>query len=249
MKRRKCSRCGVNKSLLREFLPGATECMHCRVGKPMPPTVYDVQINDHSFKMVFEGEPTTWEVFQRIYGERELVTSAVLEALVWPGAQVLELGACFGYFTLQFADLVGGFGKVVAVEGKDSYFHLLCRNLEGNQVVNVLPKNTFIHTVPNWKSKYRGTHAPAMPLTQFINRIYPNRSPDLIFMDIEGYEHDALADLCKSGWLKAARPTLVWEIHGPVDEGDPDNGEIITYLDGQGYQVHRAGDLNIGIHG
>ena len=245
MKRLKCTACGANKSLLREFLPGATECMHCSLGKPMPATVYDVQVNDHSFKMSFEGEPTTWEVFQRIYGERELATSAVLETLVWPGAAVAEFGSCFGYFTLQLEDLVGASGMVIAVEPKDSYFALLSRNLELNGAWRVHASKTFIHTDRHSESKYRGTKVPAMGATEFLRDCFADHKPDLIFMDIEGYEHDALDDLCKTGWLEAARPTLVWEIHGPVDEGDPDNEAIIAHLNGSGYQAHRAGKLVI----
>ena len=248
MKRRKCSLCGANKSLLREFLPGATECMNCRVGKTMPPTVYDVHVHDHSFKMTFDGAVTTWEVFQRVLGEREVVTTGVLEALVWDGAHVLELGACFGYFTLQLADLVGPTGRVVSLEPRDDYSKLLLRNVKLNNTKTVQTEALFVHSDPAWKSKYRGQYVESLSATLCAERYFPRRYPDLLFMDIEGYEHDALADLCKTGWLEAARPTLVWEIHGPVDEGDPDNEAIIVHLQKAGYQVHRAGKLNIGRH-
>lgn len=246
MKLRKCTRCGKERGVAAQYLPEDTVCMTCRVGKPMPDTVYDISINDHAFKMTFDGAVCTWEIFQRIYSRREPVTSGLLEALVWPDMTVLEIGACFGYFTLQLADLVGPDGRIVSIEPRDDYFQLLCRNLSLNNITMVEPENIFVHTAVNWKSKFRGRNTPALSLTECLRK-YCRSEPGLVFLDIEGYEHNGLIDLCESGWFCENRPPIVWEIHNPIDEGDCDNDVIIAALKEQGYDVHRARGMNVAV--
>lgn len=59
------------------------------------------------------------------------VTRAIAQ-FVKPGDRVIDVGACFGYFTLLLADLVGPTGRVLALEPMLPTMGLLERNVEIN---------------------------------------------------------------------------------------------------------------------
>ena len=56
----------------------------------------------------------------------------LVESLVHRGHVVVDIGANIGYCTLQFAQLVGGTGKVIAFEPDPENFELLRRNVDAN---------------------------------------------------------------------------------------------------------------------
>jgi len=65
-------------------------------------------------------------------GVYEPEETKLVQSLVHPGDIVIDIGANIGYYTLQFAKLVRGAGKVIAFEPDPENFELLRRNVEIN---------------------------------------------------------------------------------------------------------------------
>jgi FkbM family methyltransferase len=70
------------------------------------------------------------------YGPQE---TALLRALLRPGATLVDVGANWGYFTLLAAHLVGPTGRVVAMEPDPRLFALLRGNVDANGLRQVTP--------------------------------------------------------------------------------------------------------------
>jgi len=70
-------------------------------------------------------------------GIYEPAETALVQRLVEPGSTVLDIGANIGYYTLQFAELVGASGRVIAYEPDPANFELLERNTQLNGYLNV----------------------------------------------------------------------------------------------------------------
>lgn len=68
------------------------------------------------------------------YGPQE---TALLAALLSPGATFVDVGANWGYFTLLGAHRVGASGRVVALEPDPRLFALLAENVAGNGLAQV----------------------------------------------------------------------------------------------------------------
>lgn len=83
--------------------------------------------------------PISWgvNVAARRYGLFEPLTTKTIQSIVKPGMIVIELGAAYGDFTLQFSKLVGPKGRVIAFEPLPRYFSILKKNIEINKVNNV----------------------------------------------------------------------------------------------------------------
>ncbi|MEP2767770.1 MAG: FkbM family methyltransferase [Paracoccaceae bacterium] len=70
------------------------------------------------------------------YGEFSPVEAQFYNSIVRPGQTVIEAGANLGCFTLQFAQLVGPNGRVLAFEPQRQVFQMLCGNLALNGISN-----------------------------------------------------------------------------------------------------------------
>ena len=70
-------------------------------------------------------------------GRYEPQETAILRALVRPGAAVVDVGANWGYFTLAAAHLVGRKGRVVSVEADPQAARTLTANAEKNGLTQV----------------------------------------------------------------------------------------------------------------
>src|SRR5690348_2077690 len=72
------------------------------------------------------------DLYNYLFGEFEIQTSAALRRIVRPGNCVLDIGANIGAHTLTLAKLVGSAGKVFAFEPTDFAFEKLQTNLSLN---------------------------------------------------------------------------------------------------------------------
>lgn len=71
-----------------------------------------------------------------LMGKEEL---PLVEKLVEPGMQILDIGANIGLYTLLLARLTGEAGHVFAFEPEPNLFSVLCENCAANNAVNVTP--------------------------------------------------------------------------------------------------------------
>lgn len=70
-------------------------------------------------------------------GVFEPYSTALVKDLIKPGMVVADIGANFGYYTLQFGRLVGKSGYVYAFEPVDRYRIRLLEHLKMNNIINV----------------------------------------------------------------------------------------------------------------
>lgn len=159
--------------------------------------------------------------------------SAVLE-WVKPGMVVYDVGANIGYFTLQFALVVGDGGKVISFEALPQNVerlknHLIESNLERRVRVESCAVVDQVGTVSFWTGPSSGTgkaagskgrknlaygqstSVPGISLDAYVYE-QGNPIPDVIKMDIEGGE--ALAFPGMTRLISSARPLILLELHG-----------------------------------
>lgn len=72
------------------------------------------------------------------YGIYEPYTTELLKQFIQKGDIVLDIGANIGYYSLIFSRLVGKGGKVYAFEPDSVNFSLLKKNIETNEMTNVI---------------------------------------------------------------------------------------------------------------
>lgn len=195
---------------------------------------FNIQVDDDAFKMSFLNVGIDKPIHERIDGEREPETTSIIKSILRPGNQVLELGGCYGYFTMLMANAVGPNGKVVSIEGLPNTFEILKHNINLNKFKNIEFYNYFIgkknnkikfnltdkspyegikkYNNPslNYEKKGKSIHVKCINLSDFLDQI--GFQPTHIFMDIEGFEIDALEQLSEK-YLINNSPTFVFEHH------------------------------------
>lgn len=208
--------------------------------KPMPNKVYDIVVDDISMSLDFGEISISKAIWQRIQGVREPETTAIIRSLLRPGDKVLELGSCFGYFTLLMSASVGSSGNVLGIEGLPEYYKILSRNIERNGAENVELLNAFIGSKSTFVDFENGATSPYGGIKDYkaglgdkkgnnkisvecinIARVLNDKNfhPSHIFMDIEGFEVEAIEQLTNS-YLRDHSPTFVFEHHEKFYETD-----------------------------
>ena len=200
--------------------------------------VYDVKIDDFKYKLCFGDQPITANIVQRIEGRREPETLAIYKSVVRPGMKVLELGACFGEFTVVLDHLVGNRGKLLSVEGTPNIFKILEKNFKLNNLKNTSIHKVFISNeteeiifmksdnhpydaIDRLKGKKENEISndtviqKSMKISKFLR--IQEFQPDVILMDIEGFEVDVLEDLFLNENL-TYKPMILFETHKQLYE-------------------------------
>ncbi len=134
------------------------------------------------------------------------------------GAKVFDCGAHQSVVALILADVVGPTGKVIAVEGSEHNAEISVKNIELNSCSSV----TVLHAaISDSKGQIQfmdelngsvaehgvGTWVDAINIDELTNRFGP---PDVLFIDIEGYEGHALKGATET--LKSL-PDCYVEVH------------------------------------
>lgn len=222
--------------------------------------IFDIKVNDINFKMSFNNYKIDGAIIERIEGRREPETTAIIRSTVKEGSKVLELGGCYGYFTCIISKSVGNNGKVVSIEGLPNNYDILKNNIVLNQLNNVSCYNFFVASNKkatmtfdkNATNPYKGiselkkneqlnngVSVPIKNLGIFLGEI--NFEPTHIFIDIEGFEIDAIEHLIK--YLKLNnKPQILFEIHKNFYEEGRDHNYIIDSLQNLGYKTRLIAD-------
>lgn len=160
-------------------------------------------------------------------GSYETPTQRACLVHVRPGMVAYDLGANVGFYTLLFSRLVGPGGAVHAFEPAERNLQLLKRHVGMNGATNVR-----IHPVAVGRTigavtfdpgsgpsmghvvSHAGSTTVTVPAVSPDDFVYGqgHPAPDVVKMDIEGGEVEALAGMNKV--LQARRPTLLVSVHG-----------------------------------
>jgi FkbM family methyltransferase len=119
-----------------------------------------------------------------------------------PGARVFDLGAHQGIVAMMLADLVGSLGQVVAVEAERHNHQVAGRNLALNGIENLELIHAavgategslrFTEGLNGRVLSHGGFAASRVPAITIDGLAARHGSPDVVFIDVEGYEVQAL---------------------------------------------------------
>lgn len=140
-------------------------------------------------------------------GAWEPTETAVLRDLLQPGDTFVDVGACFGYYTLIASKRVGPEGRVIAFEPDPENFAVLHHNVEANGCRNVVlvqkalsnkPGTLELHVTPRNKgassffeskdTRDGGTVVEVEAVTLDDYLAASGDRPDLVKIDTEGAE-------------------------------------------------------------
>lgn len=176
---------------------------------------------------------------------------ALCARLVRPGMTVYDLGAHVGFYTLLFSRLAGPEAVVHAFEPVGRNVGYLRKHLELNRAVNARIHELAVgretgmvafDSSPGWsmgrvvaRSGAGVSLFSAVSLDDFVYG-QGHQAPDVVKMDIEGGEVDALAGM--SRLLAERRPALLVSVHGSSRWR-----ECIALLEAAGYIVMDAAGI------
>jgi FkbM family methyltransferase len=171
-----------------------------------------------------------------------------------PGATVFDLGAHQGVYALMLANAVGQRGRVIAVEANQFNVDCLKVNCRLNKVRNVTavhaavaeePGTVFFGRGNNGQVDTGGRHedsqeVPAVTIDDLTRRY---GRPAMLFLDIEGYECQALQGAPAT---LATRPDVFVEVH--VGYGLEDFGggvdELLEFFPEQDYELYGSNEID-----
>jgi FkbM family methyltransferase len=182
-------------------------------------------------------------VFYRAYEQN---VTDWLRTAVRPGMTVYVIGAHVGIHVLYIARLLGGQGRIYAFEGWPDNFQILEWNISLNPQlgVEIVPLQQCVarqsgtvvmaqgsadgkhHIAGAGDDRHKILEVAATSLDDFWQQA--EQCPDLILMDIEGYELDALQG--GERMFQNCKPLLVLEHHDRA-------GDLLRWLEQHGYTV------------
>jgi len=196
-----------------------------------------------------------------IRGTREEQLKYLIEREVHEGDVVLDIGANIGYYTIMLAKLVGCSGKVYAIEPEPKNFSLLNKNVELNDVGQIvetfniaaaekngsgrlfISKRSNLHSFSAQLEQEEGGHGNSSgnfivvatrDLTSFL---HDKRPVNLIRMDIEGHEVEVIRGLESSIDGGSFSGKIVFECHFPRYNSDHCIREPLRMLFAHGYRA------------
>ena len=205
---------------------------------------------------------------QRRFGTFEPWTFDALDRIVRPGFVVVELGACYGAFTIHLSRLVGPEGRVYGFEPFPKYFEIAERNVALNTLGNVRLLNLAVASPSISSVDFRADSiTPYSGIEQITGLDYAERvdgrkgvsthstdtvqcvplldflssercTMDLLFMDIEGGEIEVLKNIRSLLCGEAKRPVVFFELH-PDFYRSGDEAWLYKFFEECGYSTER----------
>ncbi len=191
------------------------------------------------------------------YKKREpLCTDYLLHASVLKeGDTVLDIGANIGYYVLVESQLVGKTGKIYAVEPVTRNYNLLKKNLQLNHLENVsafryamggsvAESEIYVSNKSNLCAMTRNMASgiilgkEKVPMQTVDSFLKDKPLPDLIRMDVEGYEYEILKGMTQT--LKG-KPRILMELHYGLPFLEPEKvDEMLKVLKKHRFRVRFA---------
>ncbi len=182
-------------------------------------------------------------------GTYEFDKQQLFQKYVKPGMVIYDVGANAGFYTLLSSILTGERGKVLAFEPVPQNIYYIKRHIELNKIVNA----TIIEKAVSDKiSKLKFTlgsnlsmghfsdsgeiEVETISLDDFVKQ--GNPLPDLIKMDIEGAEYQALEGTKEI--LRTKKPVIFLATHGHQTKTN-----CVSLLDRYNYKIESLGQKSI----
>ncbi len=165
---------------------------------------FSIQLGKFLYKNAFPIYNLLYPVFKRKQDAREL---KLINSIVKPGFNVLDIGANIGFYTEVLSKLVGTNGCIYAFEPETTNFKHLQQNLQTNKNVKLINKAVSDKTGPIkiYLSKMLNVDHRTYPVDDYAEIIEINATTiddyltlnncthvDFIKMDIEGAEIEAI---------------------------------------------------------
>jgi FkbM family methyltransferase len=230
------------------------EAFHVLQGRRVRRTVTRFQAHtvEHSYgglrlRVAIE-DPVGEDWYDKDWPEQDEIVFLRAHGLV-PGATVFDIGAHQGVVAMILARDVAP-GRVLAVEAVPHNVRVAERNLGLNDVANVTIEHTAISDedgevyVPGGFNAHVSTTAGAglraVPSVTIDTLAARHGAPDIVFIDVEGYELRALAGAAHV--LAGIRPRWFIEVHVGVglEEAGGSPGEVLATLTDAGYRTFGA---------
>lgn len=163
-----------------------------------------VNIEGHKMYIIKSDDTVSEELI--INKTWESLETEVFKQNIKNGDTVIDLGANLGYYSLIAARIVGEKGKVYAFEPDEENFQILEKNIKANNYKNIIPVkmavsdkigNIKLYLSPGNKGDHRiydqnaGRNTVTIKSTTLDN-YFKNQKVDLIKIDIQGSEMDAI---------------------------------------------------------
>jgi FkbM family methyltransferase len=178
-------------------------------------------------------------------GDHEPWMQELLKSQLEPGDCYYDLGAHSGFFALIAGRQVGPSGAVLAVEPDPENVKTVQANVSRNELTQVAvlqaavwssnSQVTFEHALDSTQGHVSSnghgrTASMCVPAVRLDDLVFSERRrvPDLIKMDVEGAEWEALQGARRL--LAEVKPKLLCEVHDPAQME-----QICALLEGHGY--------------
>ncbi len=187
-----------------------------------------------------------------LMGIREELFTRVLEGALREGDCVLDIGANIGYYSLMEARIVGPRGKVYAIEPVPHNMKLLEDSVRLNNYDNIETfrlaigqtdsvAKMYLSDHPNWSSFYPPRKIMGkidIPISSVDSFLKGKRLPDLIRMDVEGYEYEIIIGM--SGLLRSGVPLRMFIEFHPDIMGRQRASSFLSILKQHGFQLRKV---------
>ena len=165
----------------------------------------------------------------------------VRDMMLTPGDVILECGSHHGYTTLLLAKWAGDSGKVLAFEALKHNCDILQKNMEINKISNVSVYNMAVGDAKGKTHISVGYNVNIVEnsngdIVEMINLDeFKDRSPNLIKIDVEGFE---VAVLKGAQEILHTKPKLAIEVHTDLlSHYNSSVEEIFTLIGASNYNI------------
>jgi FkbM family methyltransferase len=212
------------KDLISKFLPRSIvrEYRHWRLRKQL--ASFQPRIAEHRYganrRKVLLADPTAERWYDRDWDE-PVEIKCLREGRIGQGSRVFDLGAHQGIVAMLLADIVGPTGQVVAVEASLHNFAIAKENVRINDVACITVHHAAVSERNGWtkitdetnchvqsgSSVNRLVDVPSITVDELSTRF---GLPDVLFIDVEGYEERVLRGAFKT---LSSGPDVLIEVH------------------------------------
>jgi FkbM family methyltransferase len=194
------------------------------------------------------------------YRKRELDHKYILDQVLKPGSNVLDIGANIGYYALMEHNLIGAKGRLIAIEPSPTNVILLKKNIELNNRGNntrvisgaissktgsekfFLSHASNLNTFHNYGTVSQHLSGESIDVQTYrvkdaLTEDELKNGLDLIRMDVEGHEVDVLNGMIKEIKNGELTPSIIFETHISRYTQENDMSLTLSDLFELGYRV------------